>query len=129
MVFYVYVEVDMRGVLLALVVASRRGRATKPQATPSSLRASKLAMTAAVSDWAKKEAAELDALNRLVLVLGYDCDDLEREAAELVPAIEGILAAEGISLPTEDPVSFFPISENRGYGNPFNGRQISHVLG
>lgn len=73
--------------------------------------------------------ALLETLDRLVLILGYDCDDPEGEAAELVPAIESILAAEGISLPTEDLVSFFPISENRGYGNPFDGRQISHVLG
>lgn len=32
MVLYVYVEVDMRGVLLALVVASRKGRQWVPLA-------------------------------------------------------------------------------------------------
>ena len=77
----------------------------------------------------RPHATPIAVRDRLVLILGYDCDDPEEAAAELVPAIESILAAEGISLPTEDLVSFFPISENRGYGNPFDGRQISHVLG
>lgn len=40
------------------------GTAIKPQATSSSPKASKLAMTAAVSDWAKKEAAELEAVSK-----------------------------------------------------------------
>lgn len=70
----------------------------------------------------------LEDLNRLVLVLGYDCDDPEGEAAELVVAIEGILAAEGVPLPDEGLAELFPASENRGYGCPFDGRKISHIL-
>lgn len=70
----------------------------------------------------------LSDLNRLVLVLGHDCDDPEEEAADLIPAIEDILSTEGVSLPTENLADLFPASENRGYGNPFDGRNISRVL-
>lgn len=70
----------------------------------------------------------LEDLNRFVLVLGCDCDDPEGEAEKLMPVIEGILTAEGVSLPTEDLAELFPAHENRGYGNPFDGRKISHIL-
>lgn len=71
----------------------------------------------------------LDNLYEIALELGYSCADSEGRAQEFIKEIEQILEAENIPLPTEDLVSPFPASERDGYGNPFDGRKISHIHG
>lgn len=70
----------------------------------------------------------LDDLYEIALALGYDCDDPEGRGKKLIKEIEAILVSENIPLPTEDVVALCPSIENRGYGNPFDGRKVSHVL-
>lgn len=70
----------------------------------------------------------LDNLYEIALVFGYDCDDPEGRGKKLFQEEEEILLSEGVSLPTEDIAALCPASENRGYGNPFDGRKLSRVL-
>lgn len=70
----------------------------------------------------------LHALYEIALELGYSCGDSEGRAQGFIKEIEGVLEAEGIPLPAEDLVPLFPASERNGYGNPFDGRKISHIL-
>lgn len=72
--------------------------------------------------------AILHNLYEIVLELGYSCSDSEGHAQNLIKEIEQILQTENISLPIEKLTGLFPSSERNGYGNPFDGRKISHIL-
>lgn len=70
----------------------------------------------------------LCALQVVICELGYSTKDSEGLIHDSIDEIEGILERNNIPLPTEDLVSTFPASDNRGYGNLFDGRKISHIL-